>query len=178
MTDEREPEPRQDELLARLGPEAGWIDDLRHDPRTPGRSFVRRDTDPERYRVRYYRRAFDGALVGKAWLGPGCQGPPGHAHGGSSAALLDDAMGCSAWMRGHAVLAGEITIRFRRPMPLSTIVFVEARIVAVEGPLVRTESALRSADGEDGVTFVSGKGTFHEIGAERFEALLGAARPR
>ena len=67
-----------------------------------GRSFVSGEPDGDRLRVCYYRRDRDGALVGKIWFGPGAEGPPGHAHGGSMAAVLDEAMGAGAWLAGHA----------------------------------------------------------------------------
>jgi len=59
-------------------PEEGWT------PIEPlvsvgtGRSFVSGDPEGDRLRVRYFRRARDGALVGRVWFGPGAEGPPGH----------------------------------------------------------------------------------------------------
>src|SRR5579859_3317215 len=32
------------------------------------------------------------------------QGPPGHAHGGAIAAVLDEVMGAAVWRAGHPVL--------------------------------------------------------------------------
>ena len=53
-------------------------------------------------RIAYYRSAEKDdhghhALFGRAFFGSaGCEGPPGHAHGGSMAAVLDEAMGSCA----------------------------------------------------------------------------------
>lgn len=83
---------REDDTDAWLDqPEAGWT------PVTPTQAvsagtFVSGDPGGNRLRVRYFRRDNDGALLAKVWFGPGTQGPPGHAHGGSMASILDEAM--------------------------------------------------------------------------------------
>ena len=53
--------------------------------------------------------------VGVAYAGgsgPPIEGPPGHAHGGSMAAVLDEAMGAAAWMEGHLVVAVRLATSF------------------------------------------------------------------
>ncbi len=109
-------------------------------------TFVSGQPDGDRLRVRYYRR-IDGRLVGRVWFGPGAEGPPGHAHGGSLAAILDEAMGASAWLAGHPVLAGEITIRFRAMVRLGSILKLEAGVVDVDGRKVTTFGMLVNDDG-------------------------------
>ncbi|MCA9525979.1 MAG: PaaI family thioesterase [Myxococcales bacterium] len=98
-----------------------------------------------------------GALVGKAWFGPRAEGPPGHAHGGSMAAVLDEAMGGAAWIAGHPVLAGEISVRFERSLPLLRSCRVSAAVGAVEGRKVRTSGRLV---GPDGTVHATATGTF------------------
>lgn len=132
------------------------------------RSFVSGDADGDRLRVRYFRRADDGALVGRAWFGAGAEGPPGHAHGGAMAALLDEAMGASAWLAGHAVLAAQITIAFRAILPLGSIVTVEASIARIDGRKVITRGRLV---GDAGVTHAEGEGLFVELDAARISNL-------
>lgn len=46
------------------------------------------------------------------------QGPPGHAHGGAIAALLDEIMGACAWLRRPEVLAVHLAYDLRKPTPL------------------------------------------------------------
>lgn len=94
--------------------EVGWTPIEPLESVGTGRSFVSGEPSGDRLRVRYYRRERDRALVGKIWFGPGAEGPPGHAHGGSMAAVLDEAMGAGAWLAGHAVVAAKLTINFRR----------------------------------------------------------------
>lgn len=136
------------------------------------RSFVSGDPDGDRLRVRYFRRVADGGLIGRVWFGPGAEGPPGHVHGGAMAAVLDEAMGASAWVAGHAVLAANITIQFREMLPLQSIVTVEVGVTNVNGRKVTTRGRLVGADG---VTHAEGEGLFIELGAARFAKLATGA---
>ncbi|HXT52702.1 MAG TPA: PaaI family thioesterase, partial [Thermoanaerobaculia bacterium] len=89
-------------------PEPGWkaLDPFRIEG---GRgSFVSGDPVGDTLRVAYFRREGDGRLMGRAWFGPGTAGPPGHAHGGAMAAVLDEAMGAAAWMAGHIAVAAHL----------------------------------------------------------------------
>ena len=57
-------------------------------------------------------------VEGHAWFGPGCEGPPGHAHGGSQAAVLDEAMGAVAWINSHSCVAGGFQIKYEQMLKL------------------------------------------------------------
>jgi len=94
----------------------------------PGR-FVVGDEDGDRYRIRYYRDAEDPERFhGKVWFGPGAEGPPLHAHGGSMAALLDEASGMACWVTETPVVAAQLTTKFHRMLPLGRVMRVEAHI--------------------------------------------------
>lgn len=133
-------------------------------------SFVSGDPEGDRLRVAYFRRTTDGALVGRAWLGPGAEGPPGHAHGGATAAVLDEAMGAAAWMEGWVVVAVHLEVDFRRMVPLATDAWMEARVESVDGRKVRTRGRLHDAAGED---FAVATAVFVTLDPERFASLLG-----
>lgn len=139
-----------------------------------GRSYVHGQEGDERMRVAYFRREADGALVGRVWFGPWCEGPPGHAHGGSMAAVLDDAIGKVGWLNGHRVVAARITVHFRRLLPLGTDATLEAWIHEVDGRKVHTRGRLVD---DDGSPFAEAEGLFIELGTEG-EERLGRARPR
>ena len=153
-------------------PEAGWI------PVKPFRleggraSFVSGEPGGDRLRVRYFRRESDGRLVGRAWFGPGAQGPPGHAHGGSMAAVLDEAMGAAAWLAGHLVVAVRLDTNFRRLLPLGTDTRLEAWVERSEGRKVWTRGRLL---GDDGEPFAEAEALFLEIDFERFRPMLEKA---
>ncbi|HIP73545.1 MAG TPA: PaaI family thioesterase [Anaerolineae bacterium] len=85
------------------------------------------------------------------------QGPPGHAHGGATAAVVDEAMGAAVWRSGLKVVLANLNLNFHKPMPL----YVPAR---VEAWLERTEGRKAYAFGRilllDGKTAVSGTGLY------------------
>lgn len=107
--------------------EAGWTPVTLPASMT-SESFVSGDTSGRRLRVRYFQDDADRTLRAKALFGPGTQGPPGHAHGGSMAALLDEALGGVAWMHGHHALAAELNTRFRAMLPIGERCVVASRI--------------------------------------------------
>lgn len=137
-----------------------------------GRSFVSGDTDGDRLRVRYFRRESDGAMVGRVWFGPGAEGPPMHVHGGSMAAVLDEVMGGAAWMAGHTVVAAQITVKFRRMIPLLRVMTLEAWVTKKEGRRVTTAGRLIGGDGE---VYTEGEGLFIELAADQFADLAERA---
>lgn len=79
------------------------------------------------------------------------EGPPNHAHGGILASLLDEAMGASAWAAGHRVLAVNLNISFRKPVPVGALVHVAGRVERVEGRKVFTTGAITLPDGTHAV---------------------------
>jgi acyl-coenzyme A thioesterase PaaI-like protein len=152
--------------------EAGWrpINPFRLEG---GRgSFVSGEARGALLRVRYFLRDGDGRLVGRAWFGPGAQGPPGHAHGGSIAAVLDEAMGAAAWVAGHVAVAAQLDTSFKRMLPLGTDALLEAWVEREEGRKIWTAARLLDAQG---AAFASATGLFIELPQERFRALLECA---
>jgi acyl-coenzyme A thioesterase PaaI-like protein len=151
-----------------LSPEPGWVEAPSFRAKTGRRSFVSGDPQGDRIRIRFYRRLTDSVLVSKVWFGPGAEGPPGHAHGGSLAAVLDSVMGRSAWMSGHQVLAAELVIRYLRMVPLSTVVEADAQVVGAEGRKVRVEGRIL---GPDGLVSCEGQGLYIELSQEQLDHL-------
>jgi acyl-coenzyme A thioesterase PaaI-like protein len=149
-------------------PEPGWTPIQPFPQLRPIRSFVSGDPDGDRLRVAYFRRERDGALVGRVWFGPGTEGPPGCAHGGSVAAVLDEAMGAAAWMAGHAVVAARLTTNFRRMVPLGSDAILEAWVADVEGRKVTTRARLLDASSEP---FADGEGLFVLLEPEALDAM-------
>jgi acyl-coenzyme A thioesterase PaaI-like protein len=111
--------------------------------------FVSGDPTGGRFRVRYYRDV-DGALVARVWFGPETEGPPGHAHGGAIAAVLDEVLGLAAWAAGYAIVVGKLNIHFQKLLPLRTVVQVDSSIVSAEGRKVLVRGRIH---GPDGLTF-------------------------
>ncbi len=130
--------------------------------------FVSRDPDSTRLRVRYFHRTTDNALVATVWFGPGTEGPPGHAHGGSVASVLDEAMGAAAWHAGHPVVAARLTVDFREMVPVNAAAIAEAWIERIDGRKVRTHARLVS---ETGVVFAESHGLFIILEEEHLRRL-------
>lgn len=133
------------------------------------RSFVSGKPQSGLLRVQYFRRRGDGAVVGRAWFGPGAAGPPGHAHGGSIAAVLDEAMGVAAWSSGYASVAAHLEVDFSRMIPLGTDALLEAWVEKASGRKVTTRGRLLDDDGEP---FAEAVGLFVVLDPERFGDVL------
>ena len=117
---------------ADLSGEADWVPfDA---PSLVGESlrFVSGEPDGNRFRVRYYRDK-EQQLQARIWFGPETEGPPGHAHGGSMAAVLDEVLGLAAWAAGYSIVVGNLNVSFRNLLPLQKVVTVESRVISAEG---------------------------------------------
>ncbi len=115
-----------------LSGEAGW--EPFDAPALVGDSlrFVSGDPEGERFRTRYYRDA-ELHLHARIWFGPETGGPPGHAHGGAVAAVMDEALGLAAWAAGYPIVVGNLEISFRNMLPLQKVVTVESHVISAQG---------------------------------------------
>ena len=114
-----------------LSGEVGWVPfDA---PSLVGKSlrFVSGEPDGNRFRIRYYRDE-EQQLQARIWFGPETEGPPGNAHGGSMAAVLDEVLGLAAWAAGYPIVVGNLNISFRNLLPLEKVVTIESRVVSAE----------------------------------------------
>lgn len=87
------------------------------------------------------------------------EGPPGHVHGGALATMLDEVMGAAAWASGYKVLAANLNINFKLPVPLSVPLVVRGWVDRQEGRKVFALSELLLPDGK---VATSGSGLFIE----------------
>ncbi len=88
------------------------------------------------------------------------QGPPGHAHGGASASVIDEAMGACVWQSGYRALLAHYELDYKLPVPLNTPVRVEARVERVDGRKVYARGRLLLARGQ---VAVEGAGLYLHI---------------
>jgi acyl-coenzyme A thioesterase PaaI-like protein len=130
-----------------------------------GRSFVSGEPDGDRLRIRYFQPVEKDRLWARVWFGPGAEGPPNHAHGGSAAAVLDEVMGTACWMSGHPVLAARLSVDFRASIPLLQVHTAEAWVEKTDGRKVQTRGRLVSPEGN---VLTEANGIFVEIPQERF----------
>jgi|SRR5690606_28111897 uncharacterized protein (TIGR00369 family) len=98
----------------------------------------------------------NGVLTSEFTLNESHQGPPKHAHGGASAAILDEAMGLVVWTAGHKVAAVNLEINYHKPVPLNQTIWVEARISQVDERIF----SIGEIRTQDSVVLVSGRGIY------------------
>lgn len=149
---------------------AGWEDAVPF-PHVPAqKNFISGNPESQTIRVRYFKNPKTLQFAARAWFGPQAEGPPGHAHGGSQAALLDEGMGAVAWLSGHTVLAAKLEINFRAPLRLGTTVTMTSEIERVEGKKIYARARLV---GDDGALFSESTGLFVVIDTKAFMAKQG-----
>lgn len=105
----------------------------------------------------------DGSTQAEITLGPEQEGPPGHSHGGVIVAMIDEAMGMAVWATGFRVLAVNLNVNFRRPLPLGVPVIVRGRLLRVEGRKAFTSGEIILPDG---MVAAEGSGIFVQAPAD------------
>lgn len=84
-----------------------------------GACFVCGTENPHSMGVDWYQKE-DGSIHADMVFTTAHQGPPSHVHGGASAAVLDEAMGAAVWRAGYIVVAVNLEINYKKPVPLWT----------------------------------------------------------
>jgi uncharacterized protein (TIGR00369 family) len=100
-----------------------------------------------------------GTVSAQVTLSEAQQGPPRLAHGGASAALLDEAMGAAVWQAGYKVAAVNLNVSYHRPVPLGVQVLVQGKLSHREGKTILATGSIQLPDGS---VAVSAKGTYVE----------------
>lgn len=116
-----------------------------------GKCFVCGSENPHSIGIRWYKQE-DGTIAGEVCLTEAQQGPPRLAHGGASAALLDEAMGSAVWAAGYRVAAVNLNVNFQRPVPLNSAIRIRARITEQSGKAIHTAGEICLPDGEVAVS--------------------------
>ena len=92
------------------------------------------------------------------------QGPPGHAHGGIIATVLDEAMGKVNRLRSLVALTSQMRVEYLRPVPLGKPLIVESREIRKRGRRLIHAAELRNAKGQ---VLARSRGTFVAIDPEK-----------
>ena len=99
-------------------------------------------------------------FVGRFRLARRYQGPPGHAHGGVIATVLDEAMGKVNKLRSVIALTKSMEVEFLKPVPLGKPIVVEGWEVRVRGRRHTNAAEIRN---EKGDVLARSKGLFIAI---------------
>jgi hypothetical protein len=113
----------------------------------------------------------DGA-EGWCTLGQAYEGPPMYGHGGMSAMLIDQLLGHAAAASGHPGVTTDLSVRYRRPVPLDVPLRVWGRVVKVEGRRISAVGGITTA-AEPGVPLVEAEARFARLRLDQAGRLFG-----
>lgn len=94
-------------------------------------------------------------------------GPPGHAHGGIIATLLDEAMSKSNRARGILAMTRHMEVEYPRPVPLGVRLTLSAQHTGTTGRRNHTEAQLADAAGQ---VLATAKAVFVTVRPEMLQA--------
>lgn len=113
-------------------------------PLFPGSRFIRRES-PFGFGIAFSLIS-DGKVRAEIILDEHKQGAPGMAHGGATAAILDEAMGAAAYYAGRPGMTITMTVNYLQPVPLNTLLLLEAWVERIDGKKTYTAALLRLPD--------------------------------
>src|SRR5881396_1525329 len=114
-------------------------------------------SNPDGMRLKFVFDEARDRFVCRFRLGKRYTGPPGHAHGGIIATILDEAMGKVNKRRQVVALTSEIRVQYLKPMPLNKLLRVESREVRVRG---RQHINMAEIFDQKGEVLARSRGTF------------------
>lgn len=120
--------------------------------------------NPSGLRLRFFT-AEDGSIVCHPRLARRFAGPPGHAHGGIIATLLDEAMSKANRARGIVAMTRQLSVDYLRPVPLGMRLTLTARHVAAHGRRHQCQAQLTDAAGQ---ILATGSAVFVVVDPDRF----------
>jgi acyl-coenzyme A thioesterase PaaI-like protein len=96
-------------------------------------------------------------------IGSSFAGPPGYAHGGIIATILDEAMGAANKLNSKVALTRRMEVVYMRLVPLGQSLIVEGRVSRISGRALYNRAELRNDKGE---ILARSRGKFLTIDAE------------
>ncbi|MGW3588139.1 PaaI family thioesterase [Streptomyces fungicidicus] len=95
------------------------------------------------------------------------QGAPGLAHGGVLATALDEALGSLNWLLRTIAVTGRLDTDFVQPVPVGTVLHLEAEVTAVAGRKIYCTATGRIG-GPGGPVAVRADALFVEVKVDHF----------
>lgn len=132
----------------------------KHPKRPPNHCFGCGKNNPTGMRLKFFIDEEARHTVCQFKLTRRYTGPPGHAHGGIIATILDEAMGKVNRLRSVVALTRSMTIEYLKPVPLGKTLTVIGREKSVEG---REHTNVAEIADESGQILARGTGTFVAI---------------
>lgn len=94
------------------------------------------------------------------------QGAPGLAHGGLLSTAFDEALGALNWLLLRPAVTARLETDFRRPVPVGSVLHIDAHIAGQVGRKVYTRAVGRL--GEQGPVAVTASALFLQVPVEHF----------
>ncbi len=151
LEQEREQESRQT-------PPQGWKRDY---------CFGCGPANPVGLQLKFDVGAAGDSYIAEFELTPEFGGPPGHAHGGIIATILDEAMSKANKLQRRIALTRKIEVEYLRPVPLRRPLVVEGRIGSLRGRASYNRAEIRDSKG---VVLARSRGKFLLIDADKMFA--------
>ncbi len=101
-------------------------------------------------------------------VGPTHQGAPGLAHGGLLTAAVDEVLGAMNWLLMRPAVTARLETNFVRPVPVGSVLDLQARITGVAGRKVYTAAVGRL--GADGPVVVTASALFIQVEVGHFRS--------
>ncbi|HYN57638.1 MAG TPA: PaaI family thioesterase [Motilibacterales bacterium] len=101
-------------------------------------------------------------------VSPAHQGAPGLAHGGLLTAAVDEVLGALNWLLMRPAVTARLETNFVRPVPVGSVLDLQARITGVEGRKVYTAAIGRL--GPDGPIAVTASALFIQVEIGHFRS--------
>ncbi len=130
-------------------------------------SFVSTGED-NRINIQYYYDKRNKHIYAELIFGDLAQGPPGYAHGGAIAAVLDETMGISAWMNNLKVMTRDLKISFNKAVLLNIKVYADAWIENSDANSAVIKGKLISGDRD--VKFAEAEGNFSVLDDKKWKS--------
>jgi acyl-coenzyme A thioesterase PaaI-like protein len=96
------------------------------------------------------------------------EGPPGYAHGGYVAAILDEVLGFAQSLTGNPGMTARLQVRYRSPTPLDRALRCVGLVERVSGRKISTRATLHAGD----QLCAEAEGLFVSIDPARFEQMV------
>ncbi len=123
--------------------------------------------NPEGLRLKFRLDEEAQRFVARFRLSRRFTGPPGHAHGGIIAAILDEAMGKVNKLRSVVAMTREMKVEYLKPVPLGKPLVAESWEISVHGRQHVNAAEIRNDAGE---VLAHSTGTFVAIDPHRMFA--------
>ncbi|QKW09654.1 PaaI family thioesterase [Streptomyces sp. NA04227] len=95
------------------------------------------------------------------------QGAPGLAHGGILTTALDETLGSLNWLLRAIAVTGRLETDFKRPVPVGSVLHLEAEVTAVAGRKIYSTATGRIG-GPEGPVAVRADALFIQVKVEHF----------